>query len=348
MFDLYGKTYKKHMKNKINFSCLILLLLGTISISSCKKDSDIGNADEKKLSDAVAIENGYLKFRDQKAFDSLVNILVKPENFNSKPKELQNFKSYRDVYLEIAKEYQKVNNIQAFNEFRDKYKEIVDIRPDSSLAYKFRTPLSALFTNLNGEVKIGNITTVYTKDQRMISYSGNHKSEIQVNSISRTDSTNGIFVSNISTKATIPGSQASTEAETTTSVVKSELYYNEDNKRRLFVDLWVESTPVSESNGSSFRYYFSSRQELKRTFGGWRTNETDYYFNNLNYNFFGFFPPLADPERYNYNLPNYSIGNATGPIIIDLGVKRGTANGIFGTGRFFSGGVPNAPSFNVN
>jgi len=297
----------------------------------------------------VSIENGYLKFRDQKAFDSLLNVLLKPESINSKPKELLNFKSYRDVYLEIAKEYEKVNSIQAFNEFKNKYNEIIDIKSDSSLAYKFRTPLSALFTNLNGEVKIGDITTVYTKDQRMISYSGKHKSDVEVNSISRTDSTKGIFVSNISTKTSPSGNrQASTEAETTTSAVKSELYYNEDGKRRLFVDLWVESTPVSESNGSSFRYYFSSRQELKRTFGGWRTNETDYYFNNLNYNFFGFFPPLANPEQYNYNLPSYSIENATGPIIIDLGVKRGTANGISGTGRFFTGGVPNAPSFNVN
>jgi len=337
------------MKNKINFRCLILPLLGAISIASCKKDASVQKPNEKLFTNAVSIENDYLKFRDQKAFDSILNVLLKPENINSKPKELANFKSYSDIYLEIAKEYEKVNSTQAFNEFRNKYSDIVEIKSDSSLAYKSRTPLSALFTNLNGEVKIGEITTVYTNDQRMISYSGKHKSELEVKSISRTDSTKRVFVSNFSTKTSLSGSkQASTEAETTTSAVKSELYYNEDNKRRLFVDLWVESTPVSESNSSSFRYYFSSRQELKRTFGGWRTNETDYYFNNLNYNFFGFFPPLADPERYNYNLPNYSIGNATGPIIIDLGVKRGTADGIFGTGRFFSGGVPNAPSFNVN
>jgi hypothetical protein len=213
-----------------------------------------------------------------------------------------------------------------------------------------------LFTNLNGEVKIGDITTVYTKDQRMISYSGKHKSELEVNKISRTDLTNGIFVSNISTKTSISGvNQASTEAETTTSTVKSELYYNEDGKRRLFVDLWKESTPLTEGSWSPpqtppsrVHYYFTSRQELKRTFGGWRTNETDYYFSNLNYNHSYYQIPVINPVTYNYNLPSYSVSNATGPIIIDLGTKEGVPLGISGSGRFFTGGVPNAPSFNVN
>lgn len=74
----------------------------------------------------------------------MVNILVKPENFNAKPQELLNFKTYRDIFLEITKEYEKVNSIQAFNEFRNKYNEIIDIKADSSIAYKFRTPFSAL------------------------------------------------------------------------------------------------------------------------------------------------------------------------------------------------------------
>ncbi|WP_145859428.1 hypothetical protein [Pedobacter suwonensis] len=337
------------MINKFNLRYLILPFLVSISIFSCKKDANVGNQEEKLLTNAVSIENGYLKFRDQKAFDSLVNILVKPENFNSKPKELQNFKSYRDIYLEISKEYENVNTNKSFDDFKNKYSEIVEIKSDSSLTYKFGTPLSALFTNIKGEVKIGDVTTVYTNDQRMVSYSGKHKSELEVSNISRTDLTKGIFVSNISTKTHTSGSnQASTEAEVVTTAIKSQLYYNEDGKRRLFVDLWLESMPAPSTHDASFRYYFTSRQELKRTFGGWRTNETDYYFSNLNYNFSGFTYPMApDGVSYNFNLPSYSVGNATGPIIIDLGVKTGLGNGIAGTGRFFSGGVPNAPSFNV-
>ncbi|MBB6238423.1 hypothetical protein HDC90_003056 [Pedobacter sp. AK013] len=341
------------MKNKINLRCLILLVLGVVSITSCKKEPNIGNPEEKNLSNAVIIENGYLKFRDQKAFDSLLSVLIKPGNLNSIPKELQNFKSYKDVFLEIEKEYEAVNSSKSFNDFKDKYIDLVAIKSDSSLTYKFGTPLSALFTNRYGEVKIGDFTTVYTKDQRMVSYKGNHKNEQQVNNIKTTDAKQGVFVSDILNKISVATTE-NTYGPTTTTAIKSELYYNEDGKRRLFVDLWKENTPRTDGSWtppelpSIVHYYFTSRQELKKTFGGWRTNETDYYFSNLNYtySFKSFVSPT--PTSYNFNLPSYSVGNATGPIIIDIGTQEGVALGIFGTGRFFSGGVPNAPSFNVN
>lgn len=342
------------MKNKINLRCLILPLLGIISITSCKKDANIGNQDEKKLTNAVSIENGYLKFRDQKAFDSLLSVLVKPENFSSKPKELANFKSYKDIFLEIEKNYTNVNDSQSFSEFRNKYSELVEIKSDSSLNYKFGTPLSALFINVRGEVKVGDFTTVYTKDHRMVSYSGKYKNEQEVNNIKSTDAKQGIFVSEI-LKNTSAAKTENTYGPTTTTAIKSELYYNEDSKRRLFVDLWKEVTPRTDGSWSPsqpqisiIHYYFTSRQELKKTFGGWRTNETDYYFSNLNYSYSYYMPPVQNPVATNFNLVSYSVPNATGPIIIDLGTKEAWHLGISGTGRFFTGGVPNAPSFNVN
>ncbi|MGN8057985.1 hypothetical protein ACTJKN_17010 [Pedobacter sp. 22163] len=336
------------MKNKTNLRCLILLLLGVVSINSCKKDSNIENPHEKLLTNAVSIENGYLKFRDQKAFDSLINILVKPENLNSNPRELQNFKSYRDVYLEISKEYENVNTSKSFDDFKNKYSDLVEIKSDSSLTYKFGTPLSALFTNVNGEVKIGDITTVYTKDQRRISYSGKHKNESQLNSIISTDATKGIFVSNISTKTSIPGSKlASTEAVTTTRAIRSQLYYNEDGKRRLFVDIWVDETSTQGPDDWTprppiSRYYCTSRQELKKTFGGWRTNETDYYFSNLNYTW-TITGGMGD-YRY-FNLASYSVQGVYGPVIIDMATISEKIIGFGGSGHFTSGGVPNTPLF---
>ncbi len=266
------------MKNKINLRCLILLLLSVISIASCKKDANnVGNPDEKLLTNAVSIENGYLKFRDQKAFDSLVNILIKPENAHIKPRELQKFKSYNDVYLEISKEYENVNTNKSFDDFKNKYSQIVEIKSDSSLTYKFGTPLSALFTNSKGEVKIGDFTTVYTKDQRMVSYKGQHKNEFEVGTISKTDQNQGIFVTNLSERYTTAKSNQTASVEsTTTRAVKSALYYNEDGKRRLFVDVWVDETPTDWATYPISKYYCTSRQELKKTFGGWRTNETDY------------------------------------------------------------------------
>lgn len=233
------------MKNKTNLRCLILLVLGVISITSCKKEFNVGNPEEKNLSNAVVIENGYLKFRDQKAFDSLLSILVKPENLNSKPKELRYFKSYKDIFLEIEKQYEAVNSSKSFDDFKDKYVDLVTVRSDSSLIYKFGTPLSALFTNGYGEVKIGDFTTVYTKDQRMVSYKGNHKSEEQVNNIKTTDAKAGVFVSDILKSVSVATTE-NTYGPTTTAAIKSELYYNEDGKRRLFVDLWKENTPRTD------------------------------------------------------------------------------------------------------
>ena len=339
------------MINKFNLRYLILPFLVSISIFSCKKDANVGNQEEKLLTNAVSIENGYLKFRDQKAFDSLVNILVKPENFNSKPKELQNFKSYRDIYLEISKEYENVNTNKSFDDFKNKYSEIVEIKSDSSLTYKFGTPLSALFTNIKGEVKIGDITTVYTNSQKMISYIGSHKKESELGNL-KTDLSKGVEVSDISRRVAVTESEI-VLGSTTSSVIKSALYYNEDGKRRLFVDLWVDRTPRSLSDGtpSAFtpltRYYCTSKQELKKTFGGWRTNETDYYFSNLNYLCTVRRIPVIDPINYTYNLPSYGIQGVYGPILIDIISTTDDVQGFSGSGHFTSGGVPNTPIFST-
>jgi len=342
------------MINKFNLRYLILPVLVSILFVSCKKDANDGNQKEKLLTNAVSIENGYLKFRDQKAFDSLVNILVRPENFNSRPREFANFKSYKDILLEIEKEYANVNTSKAFDDFKNKYLELVEIKSDSSLTYKFGTPLSALFINIRGEVKVGDFNTVYTKDHRMVSYSGKYKNEQEVNNIRNTNAKQGVFVSEI-LKNTSTAKTENTYGPTTTTAIKSELYYNEDSKRRLFVDLWKEATPRTDGSWSPsqpqisiIHYYFTSRQELKKTFGGWRTNETDYYFSNLNYTYTYEMPPSVYPGSTNFNLVSYSVPNATGPIIIDLGTREAVHYGISGTGRFFTGGVPNAPSFNVN
>ncbi|MGN7989234.1 hypothetical protein ACTJKC_17935 [Pedobacter sp. 22226] len=336
------------MKNKINLRCLILPLLGAISIASCKKDGNIVNPNEKLVTNAVSIENGYLKFRDQKAFDSILNVLIKPENFNSKPKELQNFKSYHDAYIEIAKEYENINTSKSFDDFKSKYSNMVEIQPDSSLNYKFGTPLSALFTNSKGEVKIGDFTTVYTKDNRIVSYKGQHKNEFEVATFSKTDQSQGIFVNNLSKRNTSAKSNQIANVEaTTTRAVRSRLYYNDDGKRRLFVDIWVDETPNQGPDDWTprppiSRYYCTSRQELKKTFGGWRTNETDYYFNNLVYAW-TIRGGLGD-YRY-FNLANYSVQGVYGPIIIDMATISEEIIGFSGSGHFTSGGVPNTPVF---
>ncbi|MBC7416853.1 MAG: hypothetical protein H7325_01690 [Pedobacter sp.] len=142
--------------------------------------------------------------------------------------------------------------------------------------------------------------------------------------------------------------------------MKSELYYNQDRKRRLFVDLWKEQTPFVDNEnwtppplGSRFHFYVSSRQELKKTFGGWRTNETNYGFNNLSYDY-GYYnsnpiPLQPNNDTFKFRLSSYNVNGVYGPIIIDMGTIE-TLNFAFfsGSGNINSGGVPSTPAFSIN
>ncbi|MGO4878637.1 hypothetical protein ACEN2P_18680 [Pedobacter psychrotolerans] len=341
------------MKKNKNLGLLILLSFSMISLFSCKKDANREDVAKKTSSNAVTVENGYLKFRDQKTFDSLINILLKANGTHPLViKNSEGFKSYKEFYLEVEKEFSNLNDDLSFKKFQTKYSGLVEIKADSSISYKFGTPLSALFTNINGEVKIGDMMIVYNKKGKIISYVGQKKSELELENIKKTDSSKNIYVQNLSIKNRILAGTP-VNGSTSTSVISSQLYYNEDGKRRLFVDLWADSTPRTDSETNNnitpiIRYYFTSRQELKRTFGGWRTNETDYYFSNLNYNYSIANPPMLT-ENINFNLPYYSVGSATGPIIVDLGSKVGyLMSTLKGAGRFYSGGVPNAPLFSIN
>lgn len=174
------------------------------------------------------------------------------------------------------------------------------------------------------------------------------RNDLQVGNISKTDSSQGIFVSNISKRLFVATNTSATTAASTTNI-RSELYYNGDGKRRLFVDLWQEKTPTSAGSPTSFHLYFTSRQELKKTFGGWRTNETDYHFNSLDYSHTYNKIPITNPLIFNYTLSNYTVSNVYGPIYIDLGTVEATnLISVQGGGYFMSGGVPSTPSFNVN
>jgi len=305
---------------------------------------------EKSSSNAITVENGYLKFRDQKAFDSLENIIINysPQQLDAWEKTLIGFSSYRSTYLKAQNEYANVNSSESFNSFKKKYSDLISIRPDSSLTYKFGTPFSAIITNNSGELKIGDQFRKYTNESSLILYTGAHKnlSELKNSTDIKVLPIKKLLMSvrNAQSLAPPPGNSAFGNG-----MVSQYLFYSGDNKRRLYVELWVENTPPPNLvEFGSCRLYFVVLQELKKTFGGWRSNETDYYFSNLNYTYDAFQPPLNDNVRYNFNLPNYSVGNATGPIIIDLGYKVGYGSSISGTGRFYSGGVPNAPLFTVN
>lgn len=325
-----------------NFILVSLSALLCFFISSCKKDQLLlSSKSQIELVPDVTIEDDYLKFKNDRVFDSLSTLLMKRpgSTIGDFVDGVAGFKSYGDIFLALEHEYESVNDNDSFNKFRNKYKSLVGISGDSSLTYKFGTPLSSKFVNLGGEVKVGDHMIVYTKDSRIISYKGARKTEDELRAIKYTDSLNGISVQNVAvgnwtSKLIAVANQA------TTSLVASALYYNGDGKRRLLVECWVESY-VSPNRT---RVYVTSKQELKKTFGGWRTNETNYSFNNVKFNSITLTPP-SYPVHHEFILNNYSINNVYGPILIDMGINTGFDVSGLGFGNFTSGGVPNAPQF---
>ncbi|RQO72567.1 hypothetical protein DBR40_14755 [Pedobacter sp. KBW01] len=331
------------MKNKFNLRCLILSILAVISVSSCKKDANVKKPEEKLLTNAVSIENGYLKFRDQKAFDSIGTIIsnYSPKQLEAWETSFKGFTSYRSLYNNIQKEYSEVNDSKAFDLFQKKYSEVVTIRPDSSITFKLGTPYSAIFMNTLGEFKVGDQFRKYTKANSLILYTGAHRNESELKNTS--DMTvvpvkRMLMTTNNTLSIAPPPGQSFNNG-----MLSQRLLYNGDNKRRVYIELWHEFTPPEHlvAFGSS-RLYFSVLQELKKTFGGWRSNETDYYSNGTNLQF---------TTSANNGVPFYSFNGSfgphqgvNGPVIYNMPSFPGPCNSVTGTARFTTGGVPDAPT----
>ncbi|GGE61677.1 hypothetical protein EV200_105134 [Pedobacter psychrotolerans] len=335
------------MRNNKKLKCIVLLSICVLSIYSCKKDAVVESVNENKsLSNAISIENGYLKFRDQKAFDSLENIIINysPHQLDAWEKTLVGFSSYRSTYLKAQNEYANVNSSESFNSFKKKYSDLISIRPDSSLTYKFGTPFSAIITNNSGELKIGDQFRKYTNESSLILYTGAHKnlSELKNSTDIKVLPIKKLLMSVRNAQSLAPPQGNSAFGN---GMVSQYLFYSGDNKRRLYVELWVENTPPPNLvEFGSCRLYFVVLQELKKTFGGWRSNETDYYSNGVNLKFTSTHN-LSIPNSYSFNGSFNAIQGVTGPIIYNMPSFPGYCSSVTGTGRFTTGGVPDAPGF---
>ena len=94
------------------------------------------------------------------------------------------------------------------------------------------------------------------------------------------------------------------------------------------------------------RFYFIVLQELKRTFGGWRANNTDYYQNSIYWNWILSDSPFADITQ-NFSGGFIAYPNTTGPVLFGMGDFLGAPYITWGTASFTTGGVPSAPNFIV-
>ena len=319
------------MKNKIKN--LMLAAASVLLFAACKKEQvQVEKIDKSILTNAVTVENGYLKFRDQKAFDSLQNVIINysAQELGAWEKSLTGFSSYRSTYLTAQNEYVNVNSSEAYNAFKKKYSDLILIRPDSSLTYRFGTPFSAIITNNSGEVKIGDQFRKYTGENSLILYTGSHKnftelknsSELTILPVKKLT----MLINNKQSLMPSTGQRYFNEG-----MLSQQLFYSGDNRRRVYIELWY---------GSSGNIYFSVLQELKKTFGGWRTNETDYYSNGVNLRF-----EYGAPGQYsNFTSTFNPQENASGPIIYNMGSVPGPLTAVTGSARFTTGGVPDAPT----
>ncbi|MFF5383582.1 hypothetical protein [Pedobacter suwonensis] len=329
------------MINKFNLHYLILPMLASISIVSCKKDANVGYQEENLSTNAVSIENGYLKFRDQKAFDSIGTIVsnYSPKQLDEWENSFKGFTSYRNLYNKIQEEYATVNDSDAFRLFQKKYSEMITIKADSSITFKFGTPYSAIFMNTKGEFKVGDQFRKYTKENSLMLYTGVQKNESELKSTSNVTvvpiKRMLMATKNALSLAPPPGQTFNN------GMLSQKLFYNGDNKRRLYVELWYEYTPSEHviTYGSS-RLYFVVLQELKKTFGGWRSNETDYYSNGCNLSFGTRFNTV--PVGFNGSFQ--ALQGVTGPIIYNMPSFLDECSAVVGTARFTTGGVPDAPT----
>ncbi|MFC1223576.1 hypothetical protein ACFE6N_07185 [Pedobacter sp. BG31] len=330
------------MINKFNLRYLILPILAGISIVSCKKDANVENQEEKLLTNAVSIENGYLKFRDQKAFDSIGTIVsnYSPKQLDEWENSFKGFTSYRNLYNKIQEEYATVDDSEAFKLFQKKYSEMITIRPDSSITFKLGTPYSAIFMNTKGEFKVGDQFRKYTKENSLMLYKGTQKNESELKS---TSNVTVVPIKRMLMATKNTHSLAPPPGQTfNNGMLSQKLFYNGDNKRRVYIELWYEYTsPPNLVSYGSFRMYFVVLQELKKTFGGWRSNETDYYSNGYNLRF---------TTTY-YNSPEVGFAGSfqafqgvTGPVLYNLPSFYGECTSVTGTARFTTGGVPDAPT----
>jgi len=307
------------------------------AFSSCKKDQLLVSPKTNLENNLVAlkVEKDYLEFRDQKAMDSVVRILLSmtPQKLDEWENGLNGFKSYRTIFKEIQADYNNVNDQQAFTNFSKKYGGLVQITADSSITYKLGTPLSSYFINKDGHVKVGDEFREYTADNKILVYKGDFGNVSSVKTYSfKKDK----------------GNQISVSGPFSTGIVSQALYYNSDNQRRLHVQFWYEQltpNPPGPERGTG-RFYFIVLQELKRTFGGWRANNTNYYQNSINWNWTLVDSPLA-PIYEGYVGGSISYPNTTGPIFFGMGDFLGTPSQTSGSASFTTGGVPTTPTFNV-
>lgn len=326
-----------------------------IFATSCKKEQST-NALENQ-SKPVEIKDGMLVFRDTLVFREYYSKLLKPNGLKDDIL-IKNFASYKTILDKAQEEFSNISNQSELDLFLTKNSDkVLFDSKDNSIFSKYGNSILMSFINAEGRFMIGNQLQVLSKNNYITINNPTNAKINQALSTNISDSKQGISVHNkiISSKNSNSSINATAIAN---GVINEVTYYNEDGKRRLFVQLINEFDPGYGKN----HLYLGIFQQKKGTFGGWSNNQTDLYFDSLSY--------LAGITRGIPYLPNFQVDsgpsnqsyywqNVTGPVYYELGLfdtnndlyltsHYEELNGISLKGHFFSGGVPNTPLYNYN
>gem|GEM_PF-4230948 len=248
-----------------------------------------------------------------------------------------------------------MSNQGEFVKFKSDYGTSVLINADTSISYKFGTPLLAIFTNKEGEFRIGNKMYLITEDNKLISFPIELKaSSHSVRKSTISDKANGIEVRYYKAeKASKNPSVSSALWEPFNGIVKQELRYS--GSRRLYIEIWRECIPSSDhpNDPDYFNYYLKLLQQSKKIWG-WDANNTNYHMTDGRFKYQYAITTWGVPTVYtletvpketvNTMLEEYNNYDIRGAVYIGLfsGYNFGSFIGI--NALISSGGVPHNDS----
>lgn len=337
---------KKRLKNVFYVAFVALVYM-----TSCKKDQSLVQNENTK--DPVSLKNGMLVFRDTLAFHDYYSKLLRANGINSNAL-VQNFVSYKAIFDKAQEEFSNISTQTDLDSFLKKNSNnIIYNRRDSSLLPKYSTSTLMSFINSNGQFMIGNqLQLITSRDYITIDNPTSSKIESVLTNL-KSNVDKGIVVRSKIMSTNAGQSVMSVQNPVPIGLLNEATFYNEDGKRRLFVQTWNEYIP----SYNKVHLVVAMFQQKKGTFGGWSNNETDLYFNNLTA--FGTFflgPPYLPTMPYGIPSPlAYTWQNTTGPVYYELplveyngGTVHPLYNNLFNIniqGHFFSGGVPNTVTY---
>lgn len=342
---------------KINVKKMLVMVSLIIIITSCKKNQNQPQEVDASLnSKPISLRNGMLVFRDSTVFRTYYSASIQGK-IHSDNELLENFISYKSIYDKAQDDFSKVSSQQGLELFlKSNFKNIVFNITDKSISSKFTNPTLMRFVNAEGKFMIGNALQIVTSSD-YISVVNPTPEKISL-ALSNQNSLVDKDVVKHSRLMSISGSSArSVEVPLPNGMLNEVTYYNEDGKRRLFVQVWNDYDPGYNQN----HLFVSLFQQKKGTFGGWSNNQTDLYFNDLILTGLAYrgIPYNNQAGGFNNVSQPYAVTwpNTTGPVFYEIPLMVGGPTPFFThydtlrildlKGHFFSGGVPNTPNYQL-